>query len=71
MNFIRVEEGLYLREDLIGAIQIVHEPNTGMLALRYFSTSGKEFVTDWTHDLDKLLVSLPMEIRKDVEEVKP
>ena len=67
MNYIKVEEGLYLREDLIGAVQIISNPDTNMFALKYYSTSGNEFMTNWTRDIKSLMVSLPMNIREDLE----
>lgn len=68
MNYIKVEEGMYLREDLIGAIRILTHVEMGKVkvAIRYYSTSGKEFTTDWVDDLEELLVCLPMDVREDL-----
>jgi len=67
MNYIKVDEGLYLREDHIGAVRVLKSEDTSKIALRYYSTFGKVFRTNWTNNLDELLEILPIEIREDLK----
>jgi len=66
MEWIRVSEGLFLKQELIGAVEILQTEEritkTRFYKIKYRSIHGNIYETEPVENIEELFISLPQEI---------